>query len=358
MRLLIAAAALALIATPALADPTIPTNEIITNAIDKYIRPSFAQFETDTAALKVGMATLCAAPSAGAVSAAQDEFKTVVTSYSRIEFLHFGPLTIGNRAEQLLFWPDTKGIALKQVQQVLGQQDAAAASADTLKDKSVALQGLSALEFVLFGTGSETLAAADGAYRCSYGSAVAMLINTRATTLNTEWQDKSPNGPEAHMLNPQPDADDYRTQKEVLEKLSGALVVGTDIIRDQRITPIIGAATGSPKPRSALFWRSGQTVPSLTANVQGLKDFFVAANFHDAVKGNLWISNGAIFEFDNALSALAKLNGPLDQLVTQPAAMQQLDYLVNITRVTDTLLGDNLSGALGLTLGFSLLDGD
>ena len=357
MRLLLAAA-FALIAVPAFADPTIPTNDIISGAITNYIRPSFAQFDTDTGALKTSMATLCATPSAGAFASAQTAFKTVVISYSRIEFLHLGPLTIGNRAEQLLFWPDTKGIALKQVQQVLGQKDPAAASANTLKDKSVALQGLSALEFVLFGTGSETLGTTDGAYRCSYGSAVATLINGLAATLDTEWQDKTPNGPEAHMLNPQPDADDYRTQKEVLEKLSGALVVGTDIIRDQRIAPIIGAATGSPKPRSALFWRSGLTVPSLAANFQGLKDFFVAANFHDAVKGNLWIANGAIFEFDNALSTLGKLDGPIDQITANADDLKQLSYLVNITRVTDTLLGDNLSGALGLTLGFSLLDGD
>ena len=357
MRLLIAAA-FALITVPAFADPTIPTNDIIAGAITNYIRPSFQQFETDTSALSTGMASLCATPSADALTAAQSQFKTVVLSYSRIEFMHLGPLTIGDRADRLLFWPDSKGIALKQVQQALGQKDATAASPDTLAKKSVAMQGLGALEYILFGTGNEALGAADGAYRCSYGSAVATLVNGIAATLSTEWQDKSANGPEAHMLDPKPDADDYRTQKEVLEKLSGTMVIGTETIRDQRITPIIGAASGSPKPRAALFWRSGMTVPALTANFQGLKDFFNAARFPEAVKGNLWISNGAIFEFDNALTTLGKLTSPTDKLVTDPAAMQQLNYLVNITRVSDTLLGDNLSGALGLTLGFSQLDGD
>ena len=175
MRLLLATA-FALIAAPALADPTIPTNDIITAAITDYIRPSFAQFETDTGALKTDMTSLCAVPSTGALTAAQGQFKTVVTSYSRIEFLHLGPLTIGNRAEQLLFWPDSKGIALKQVQQALAQKDPTATSADTLKNKSVAMQGLGALEFVLFGTGSETLGTTDGAYRCSDGRAIATLV--------------------------------------------------------------------------------------------------------------------------------------------------------------------------------------
>ena len=44
--------------------------------------------------------------------------------------------------------------------------------------------------------------------------------------------------------------------------------------------------------------------------------------------------------------------------VSVPEEMQKLNYVTNITRSLDTLLGDNLSGALGLTLGFSQLDGD
>jgi predicted lipoprotein len=357
MRLLLAAV-FAFIAAPAVADPTIPTNEIISGAIDTYIRPNFRQFASDTAALKSGVGALCATPSTSALSAAQGQFKTVATSFSRAEFLHFGPLTIGDRAERLLFWPDSKGIALKQVQQALAQKDPTAADPETLKKKSVAMQGLGALEFVLFGTGNEEVATPDGAYRCGYGSAIATLVAGIAATLDTEWQDKSPDGPEAHMLSPKPDADDYRTQKEVLEKLAGSLIVGTETIRDQRISPVIGAAANAPKPKSALFWRSGMTIPSLTANVQGLKDFFLAARFPEAVKGNLWISNGAIFEFDNALTALGKITDPIDKAVTDPRQMQQLNYVSNITRSMDTLLGDNLSGALGLTLGFSRLDGD
>ena len=50
MRLLLAAA-FALFAAPALADPTIPTNDIISGAIGNYIRPAFAQFDKDSAAL-------------------------------------------------------------------------------------------------------------------------------------------------------------------------------------------------------------------------------------------------------------------------------------------------------------------
>src|SRR6185312_8712350 len=112
---------------------------------------------------------------------------------------------------------------------------------------SVAMQGLGALEYVLFGTGNETLRTADGAYRCSYGASIATLVDGIAATLDAEWQDISPDGATAHMLDPKPDATDYRTPQEALEKLAGALIIGTDIVRDQRISPILGAAEGKPK---------------------------------------------------------------------------------------------------------------
>ena len=88
----------------------------------------------------------------------------------------------------MLFWPDRKGIGLKQVQAALADKDATAADPATLAGKSVAMQGLGALEFVLFGTGAETLAATGDAYRCAYGAAIAGNLETIAAELDDAWQ--------------------------------------------------------------------------------------------------------------------------------------------------------------------------
>jgi predicted lipoprotein len=359
MRLLLATVAFGLFAAPAWAID-VPTATIINGAIDGYIRPAFKTFDGDAAALKADVATLCAAPSAPALTAAQVQFKLVVTSYSKLEFLRLGPLGVEDRAERLLFWPDTKGIALKQVQSALAAKDPAATDPKTLRKKSVAMQGLGAAEFLLFGTGSETLATGDGGYRCSFAAAVTSLVSDLAATLDTEWQDTTATGPAAAMLDPKPDAQDYRTPQEVMEKLAGSLIVGTEVIRDQRLAPVIGASEGKPKPKSALFWRSGMSVPSVAAGFAGLRGFFVAATLPETLKtlGAAWISNGALFEFDNAAMAAAKITDPIDVAVNDQRQFQALNYLVNLSRTLDTLLGENLPSALGLTTGFSQLDGD
>lgn len=375
MRLLLAAAFAAL-AAPALAQSAaveapaapdvpvpvlqsaIPIEDIIRGAVDNYVRPAFTQFAGDAAALKRDVVALCAAPSADGLAAARSAFSAATLSYSRIEFVRVGPLGQGDRIERLLFWPDRKGIGLRQVQAALADEDPTAASPETLQGKSVAMQGLGALEFLLFGTGSDDLAAAAG-YRCDYAQSIVTLIDGLATTLDTEWRDDSPEGALARMLLPQESYDDYRTPREVLERLAATMIHGTDAIRDQRITPILSVTTGKPKPRSALFWRSNMTVPSLAANFAGIHDFFLAGRYTEAIGPiNGWVANGAVFEFQNAARAAAAITEPVEQAVNDPKQLRALNYMVIITSSLDNLLGENLAAALGLSVGFSAMDRD
>jgi uncharacterized protein len=355
MRVVLFLAAWAL-SLPAVAASALPPREIAQSVIEGYIRPAFHEFAVAADSLAADIGGLCAQPSAQALENAHSGFRTALVTFSRIEFIRIGPLTIANRLERLLFWPDRKGIALRQVQAALADKDETAADPATLQGKSVAMQGLVALEYLLFGTGSEVLAQGDD-YRCRYARASATLIAGLAATLDTEWAD--PDGQSSHMLDPKPDYDDFRTETEVLEKLAATLIHGTETIRDQRINPILGKAEGGPKPKSALFWRSNMTVPALAANFAGLHDYFLAARFMDAVgPANGWIANGAMFEFENAARAAAAIVDPIDVAVTNDRELGALGYLVIITGSLDTLLGENLAGALGLSVGFSQLDGD
>jgi uncharacterized protein len=357
MRLALAAT-LATLTLPALAASALPERDIIEGAIDGYIRPAFGQFAEETGSLHLNVSALCDAPSADALTAARNQFKSAVTAFSRIEFIRLGPLGEGDRLERLLFWPDRKGIALRQVEKALQDKDPTAATAETLRGKSVAMQGLGALEFLLFGTYSDTLAT-NGEYRCNFAESAATLIGNLASELTADWHSTSPMSVESRLLDPKSEYIDFRTSTEVLEKLAATLVHGTETIRDQRLKPILGESDDKPKPRSALFWRSGMTVPALAANFAGLHEFFVAARFREAMGAeNEWVANGAEFEFANAARAAAVITDPMEQAVTDPKQLQGLEYMVVLTGSLDVLLGQNLAAALGLSVGFSTLDGD
>lgn len=358
MRLL-AAALFAVLSSPALAQGAIPFHDMIVGAVDDFARPKFAAFAAATAKLRTDVAALCATPSEATLATAQQAFRDAVIAYSTIEFVRMGPLNVDERAERLLFWPDIKGIALKQVQVAIGTKDPSTEQPATLQKKSVAMQGLGAIEFILFGTGADVLESTTGSHRCAYGSAATSLIDGVAQALSDEWQHPLAGGPVEAMLDPQPTSRDFRTELEVANKLAAVLTTGTDTIRDQRLSPILSLTTGVPKPKLALFWRSGMTVRAIEANFTGLRDFFRAARFEQALGPNShWIAESVEFEFKGALEAAREVAGPIDQAVLDSEGLLGLKQMYVSTGSLDTLLGDNIGAALGLSSGFSALDGD
>ncbi|MGV3491424.1 MAG: imelysin family protein [Devosia sp.] len=341
---------------PATAQEAVTPAQVVELAITEVFRPAFAQFAEEAASLETNLAALCTTPSADALTTAQNQFRSTFTAWSRIELYRFGPLMTENRSDAILFWPDRKGIALRQVQGALAEQDETAASAETLEGKSVAMQGFGALEFLLFGTDSESLASGAD-YRCKYASAIGTLLSDRADAMSAEWAD--PAGISQRMLQPTEADPDYRSTREALETLVGVLAHGTEAIRDQRLLPFLGRDGAAPKPKSALFWRSDMTVPSINANFAGLEALLDGSRIAEATDAeNAWVANSAAFELGNAERAGALITDPIEAALADESQKRALDYLVIVTQSLDTVFGENLSAALGLSVGFSSLDGD
>lgn len=354
MRLALAAAAVVALMLPAGA---VEPAEALSKAVDGYIRPAFNQLAQAAGSLEIAMAQLCVAPGEAALAKARDRFGSTVLAHARVEFLRFGPFSEQNRIERLLFWPDRKGIALRQVQAILATEDQSATTLATLQEKSVAVQGLTALEYALFGDGADALTGKPHGFRCLYAETVSEAIVATARELADAWA--APDGIAAHLAAPQASHADYRSIRESLEELVGALSHGVEAIRDTRLLPFVGREGEAPKPKSALYWRSGLTLPAIRAAFEGMRDILEASQIGQATDAeNLWVDNSARFELGNALRAAGVVTAPVAEALADAKQKQALDYLVIVTGSLQTLLGENLSAALGLSVGFSSLDGD
>lgn len=352
------AASLALVvALPAAAYANQASDKVIANAIDGFIRPSYGRLVEDTAALEKSVDALCAAPSADKLKAAREAFSKTTVTWSEIEIIRFGPITEQNRLERMLFWPDRKGTGLKQVQAALADKDETATDAAKLGDKSVAMQGLGALEFVLFGTGADELASTSAAYRCAYGKAMAGNIGKIATDVDAAWRDDK--GFASQWQHPGPQNPLYRSASEAVTALLEVYVNGLELVRDVRVGGFLGKDAASDKPKQALYWRSQGTAASLGGNIAGMKALFDASQFGSLLPTDSeWIAQSIDFEFANAQNAVAGITGPIDTVLANPDKRAKLTYFGVVTSSLSELFGTRLSGALGLTAGFSSLDGD
>lgn len=339
------------------ASAAVKAAEVIQSAIDGFVRPAYASLHDHASSLTKAMHTLCNAPSQPAVDQARAEFSGVVDAWSAVEIIHFGPIADGNRLERMLFWPDRKSIGLKQVQAALSDKDPSATDPAQLPGKSVAMQGLGALEFVLFGAGAETLAGKDDPYRCAYGAAVAANIETMAGDVSTAWS--KPDGFPALWANPGPQNALYHNGSEAVTQLVGVLIDGLEMVRDVRLKGFFGGNPDADKPKQAIYWRSENTGRALAGNLSGMDALFQASHLGDALPADTrWIADSVHVQLVNGAVAAKAVTGPIDKALADPTMRKKLDYFSLVTTSLSGLVGEKITAAFGLTAGFSSLDGD
>lgn len=362
-----ASGALALLAAvsigvPALAaaDQPIAFKPAVARIIENVIVPSYEGLVSAAEAERQAMTALCEAPSPEALAAARAGFADLVVAFAKVEPYRFGPAREDNRFERLFFWPDRRSIGLRQVQGLLVEEDPTAFQVDTLHDKSVAMQGLLALDYVLAGTGADDLATAPAGYRCRYGAAIAGAILRSSGEILEGWT--GPNGYGALMLDAGPDNPIYRSHGEVMQAFLQAGREQLQIVGDMKIAAVIGDTPDKAKPKIAPFWRSGLVIPSLDANLQAVLMLQNEGGLAELLPDNeAYNANSLAFQIGEARRVLAELEAtgtPWVELVEEPAAHEQLGYVQIPINGALKILAERYPAALGLILGFNSLDGD
>jgi hypothetical protein len=353
-----AALAFSLFLVPAFpAFAAVKASDVIRRAIDGFVRPAYASLDDRAASLARAMHALCDAPSRQKLDAARENFSATVEAWSVAEIIAFGPIKENNRLERMLYWPDRKSIGLRQVQATLAARDASATDPAQLAQKSVAMQGLGALEYVLFGDGADVLAGNDQPYRCAYGAAVAGNIEAMAGEVQEAWN--KTDGFAALWANPGPKNPLYRDGTEAVTELVGVFINELDMIRDVRLKGFLGAKPDVDKPKQAIYWRSQNTAGSLAGNLLGIDELFQASKLGDALPADArWMAESIHIQLANGVATAKSVAGPIDKALADPAGRDKLDHFALITSSLSTLIGTRLTAEFGLTAGFSSLDGD
>jgi uncharacterized protein len=341
-------------------------------SLTEVIRPFYAALAEQTGALTGKIETLCGQPSAAALNETKTAFAATVSAWSKVEILGFGPVTQDHRYERLFFWPDPKGLGLRQVQEVLANKDQSVELPDELADKSVALQGLPALEYLLYGDGAEALAKERqivggeestpeveeiGAFRCGFALSVATNIDRMARNVVEGWREGA--AYEKSFLGPVLDDPHYHAPKEVTLDLFKAFTSGIELVRDQKLAKPLGASSEQAKPKLAAFWRSGLSFANAAGNLEGVRTLFAQGGFaRVAAVESPGVESSILFDLDHAIEVLRGIDTPMAEVVGDESLRAKLEALrVSLKSARDTA-GDLIARGAGLAFGFNAMDGD
>ena len=289
----------AVIAQPAFATDYEPK---LDNLIKAYIQPATGAFAETSANLPDAVRAVCANADEASVEGFRTAFSDTVRDFSHVHFLRFGPLIDNDRLSRLAFLPDPRGITQRQIRKLLASEDKDALSAATLKDKSVAVQGLTALELLAFDKDSAVrLGQADDGkdFSCGYALAISENLAAMASEIATGWQD--PDGYSEVLLTAEGGNERFHTSKEALESVFNALVTGLIIARDQDVLPALG--TGKDKARATRFpfSRSGNSVVYLNGELLGIQKAIASLDLNDLTPDDFtWIYDTLDFEFHSS----------------------------------------------------------
>lgn len=314
-------------------------------AIAGYLQPGYDTLRAQAEELEARVDALCGRPSGDTLAGAREAFAGLVDAWSRVEFVRLGPAAEENRAQRFNAVSGEEGLRL--VQEILAERDASAAVPDTLQDRNAAVQGLGALDYVLFGSGNETLVERRDPFRCAYAHAVAANLHAIAAALAAGWED----GARAPQLLRAPGADNplYNSHGTALSAIAAVLPAGFADLRDARLGLVLGTDTRDAAPRRAAFRRGALTLAALRANLEGLRTLYVALEVPRNLDGDsAWIDANVHFEFDHALAALEEVTLPLDEALADETQRGKLSYVRVVMDTLWTLTARDVPAVLGL----------
>ncbi len=363
-RFLIAGLLLSCSAMPAIAFTDADYAAAMGATARKVIVPGYESFQDAADILRNEAAALCAAPSAEQLAMAQNAFAATAQQWARLQFFTLGAISVHQRAARIQYWPDKRNVVGRQLSDVLDKQDPAALDPERFATTSVGVQGLPAMERLLFDDEALPAVAKDApgaAFRCGVMKAIGDNLHAIASDVLADWT-----GGEKPMLDriEQPDPTDelMPSARDAAGRLLNDMLTTTIAVRDMKLLVALGASLEKAKPQQAEFWRSGQSLAMVTANIEGLRDLFGGdaglAALLRTTQGGEQIAKDFSAAIDEALAAKDQITLPLGEATADASQRPQVEALAAALVKLRDLLAGPVAANLNLAIGFNALDGD
>ncbi|MFN4310873.1 MAG: imelysin family protein [Ferrovibrio sp.] len=328
------------------------------NAIERHVLPRYDALADATSRLETMARTFCATPAAERkIDALRQAYHDAADAWQDIQHIRFGPIDLFFRSQRFAFWPDPRNTIGKQMAELIAKHASSSLDADTLGHGSVAVQGLPALERMVFGDDVKKLQdAPDAAFRCGYVVAISENLARMAREARQEW--RAPNtGFAAMMLNPGQGANPrYRDAQDATLDLFKSLYTAIEFAADHKLARPLGASVDDARPRLAESWRSERSLRNIRQNLAAATDLYVAAFAPQVVDKAL---DAALRDsLARAAVSASALQMPLERAIQEIEGRKHIEKLAADMLALKGLLMQRLPEALQIPVGFNALDGD
>lgn len=328
----------------------------------QYVAPRFAAMADATRRLDEAAGAACRQPAAASLASLHEAFVAAAVAWAAVEHLHTGPASIGHRGERIYFWPERKNVTQRQLAALLRSPEAASLTAGDLTGRSVAVQGLPALEMLIFGGEAEAALLAGDAARCGIVRAITANVAAVASEMAQEWS--AEDGFLAVLGHPETANPFFATGAEAAQRLFNDLLTLFQLVGDVKLQAPMGESLDRVRPTLTEGWRSGRSLRMIAANLASARAMFGregAFGLHSLLPegpDSREIDREVQNAFEAAEQALKAIPEPLDQAVqTEEGRAAVTTFLHHWRRARDQV-AQRFAPMVGIAVGFNALDGD
>jgi predicted lipoprotein len=321
--------------------PARAADDVLGRLVERFIVPHYQALSLTAEAQEKAWSEFCAKPDEMGFQALRQAYLATADSWSQIEFLHYGPIGDEFRAERLSYWPERKNATAKALTALLEKKGTDDLAPELFVKSSVAVQGLPALERLLFDDKAEVemLNGLHKERRCAVGQAIAWNIVIVTHDVRLAWT----NDVVEAIANPD-------TAKEATSRIATDLLASFAYMRDTKLRPVLGKDAAEARPALAEGWRSKRSKRALTLNIETVLDVVKII-----VAGKEGDTQATVTTALNFAEGLPSDFGPA---VSDAKKRQQFYLVLDALAAARDKAHDEIPAILGVTVGFNSQDGD
>lgn len=307
--------------------------------------PAFTELDRVTKAQSDLWGEACRPSLTVTIDDLRNAFHNVSDRWADVFHWNIGPITLYLRRDRFYHWPERRNSIGKGLNKLLADKNAKKLEVAYFEKISVALQGMPALERLLF----ENTNVLDDQWACRVGQAIADNLARISADTIAEWHEEV-----VDRLQSGREHDEYFSEpSDFLNRVFNELATGYAIITDQKIRTVLGTTAQKAKPRLLENRRSQRFLRNLRRNVDAL--------FNAQRLINTYIPAHEAREMDKAFlktEKLLKTLKPFEPSLTDDIERAKIrTFIASLKNVRD-LMARSYVNDLELVVGFNSLDGD
>jgi predicted lipoprotein len=323
--------------------------------VDRHIIPTYRALVQAADAQEKAWTPFASNRSTGDIPSLRAAYNTACDAWARAQVIKTGPISLFLRYERFAYWPEARNVTQRMLDALLASNDPKELAPETLVRDSVAAQGLTALERLLYGDVTVELLRAPGSsaeWRTQVGLGIARNLTSIANDALAEWT--APDGMRAAIAADKGWKMIFADTAEAASLLLTDLVTAFRLMHDVKLLPVMGASPDVARPRVAEAWRSGRSRRNLWLNLESARA--MTRLWAETVPAARRIKLESLYAA--ALKAVEAVPGALGEAAADSGRRALVEAARAGIKAVQLEIVATLPADLGITLGFNSLDGD